>query len=91
MHRDFQRRHMAAIATILRRAKLRPNDSVTECLDDLERDFADMLAKANPKFKPGRFHQACDPCAEGGTILPNKSYSIEHGHGVNVIVRRAQP
>lgn len=57
----FQRRQYAAVAKIIARAKLRPNDCVAECLDDLERDFADAFKTDNSNFRPGTFFAACDP------------------------------
>lgn len=57
----FQKRHYAAIAAVLAKAKQRPNDNAAECLADLEQDFADLFAADNGEFKPGRFFAACDP------------------------------
>lgn len=55
----FQARHFRHVAEVIRRAKLRPNDCIAEALADLEQDFADLFRSANPKFKPGRFFEAC--------------------------------
>jgi hypothetical protein len=58
---NFQRRHHEAVAKLIARARLRPNDSVAECLSDLEHDFADLFASDNGEFRPARFYAACDP------------------------------
>ena len=42
----FERRHYEAVAKLIARAKQRPNDSVAECLSDLEQDFADLFPKS---------------------------------------------
>lgn len=57
----FQRRHFEAVAKLIARAKLRPNDSIVECLSDLEQDFADAFKADNANFRPGTFFAACDP------------------------------
>ena len=56
----FQRRHYEAVAKLIARAKLRPNDSAAECLSDLEQDFADAFKADNSNFRPGTFFAACD-------------------------------
>lgn len=60
----FQKRHYAAIADVLRKAALRPNDSPAEALSDLEQDFADLFRADNYKFSPGKFFAACDGRAD---------------------------
>lgn len=57
----FQRRHFRAVAEIIRRARLRPNDDITETLDDIEEDFADLFRESNPRFSAPKFYAACDP------------------------------
>ena len=60
-HPLFQKRHYASIASVLAKAKRRPNDSAVECLDDLERDLADLFARDNHKFRAAVFYAAADP------------------------------
>jgi hypothetical protein len=64
----FQRRHFAAIAEIIRKARLRPNDDVAEAIDDLEQDFADLFRADNPRFEAPRFYAACDPTYPGSAL-----------------------
>jgi hypothetical protein len=54
----FARRHYVALANIVRLARLRPNDSQGELLDDLTQDLADLFARDNPKFKREKFETA---------------------------------
>lgn len=61
MQTKFQKRHYSALATIVRIARKRPNDSVAECLLDIEADLADLFARDNPKFKRSQFLRACQP------------------------------
>jgi hypothetical protein len=64
----FQRRHFAAIAEIIRQARLRPNDDVAETIDDIEQDLADLFRADNPRFEAPRFYAACDPTYQGRAL-----------------------
>ena len=64
----FQRRHFAAIAEIIRKARLRPNDDVAEAIDDIEQDLADLFRADNPRFEAPRFYAACDPTYPGRAL-----------------------
>jgi hypothetical protein len=63
----FQRRHYRAVAEIIRRARLRPNDDVAEAINDIEQDLADLF-RANPRFDAPRFYAACDPTYPGRAL-----------------------
>lgn len=56
---EMQHRHFATIATIL--AGLRDMDLTAWQTETLHNQFADMLARTNPKFDRARFLRACKP------------------------------
>ena len=47
----FQRRHFKAVAEIIRKARLRPNDDIAEAIDDIEQDLADLFRADNPALR----------------------------------------
>jgi hypothetical protein len=66
---NFQKRHYAAIAKVIARAKARPWASVPEAIADIEQELCDLFQLDNPEFRPGYFFAACDPLAETRVVL----------------------
>ena len=62
MRTKFQRRHYAAVAQVIARARARAqhNDCPAECVADLEQEFVDLFRADNPKFSPSRFIAAAN-------------------------------
>ncbi len=74
----FQRRHFAAVAEIIRKARMRPNDDAAEAIDDIEQDLADLFRADNPRFEAPRFYAgATRPIREGAVMDANQKADIE--------------
>lgn len=60
----FQKRHYVVLASALKRAAARPNDSAQEAIADLRADLCDLFASDNPEFRRATFEAACTPKME---------------------------